>query len=93
MMEKAREFQVATLKSSPFWIICWTWKLLNPHSLMSLLLSFVFFDVAGPLFHWLRYIGYLPIVLLGVFSEAYMQTVMWHSIASASASPASSNVS
>ncbi len=81
MWEQARHFQVGTFKSSPFWIICWSWKLLNPHSLMSVLLCFVFFDCAGRVFVWLRYLGYLPIVSLGVFSEVYMQNAAtWHSL-------------
>ena len=78
--ERARAFQVATLKSSPFWLVCWSWKLLNPHSLMSFLLCLVFFDCAGRAFLWARYLGYIPIVVLGVFSELYMQSAMWGSI-------------
>ncbi len=87
MMEQARDFQVSTLKSSPFWIISWSWKMLNPHSLTSVLLCFVFFDCAGGVFAWLRYLGYLPIAALGLFSEVYMQTIMWHSLSASSASP------
>ena len=76
-------FQVSTLKSSPFWIISWSWKILNPHSQMSFLLCFVFFDRAGRVFLWLRYLGFIPLAALVACSEVHMQTVLWHTVATA----------
>lgn len=70
-----KNLQVADMKSTPFWIISWSWKLFNPHAQMSILLAFVFFDVAGKSFFWLRYLGFLPLATLVLSSETYMQFV------------------
>ncbi len=77
----AKDFQVTALKSSPLWIICWSWKLINPHAQMSLLLCFVFFDCAGSVFLWIRYLGFLPVMAVAAMSEVHMQTILWNSAA------------
>ncbi len=77
----AKDFQVAALKSTPLWIICWSWKLINPHAQMSLLLCFIFFDCAGSVFLWIRYLGFLPVMAVAAVSEVHMQTVLWNSAA------------
>lgn len=77
--KSAMDYQVGVFKSSPFWIICWSWKLLNPHSMMSFLLCFVFLDIAGLVFAKIRYLGFVPLFALVVSSELMMQTIRWRS--------------
>ena len=71
------ERQIGVFKSSPFWIISWSWKILNPHSMMSFCLCFVFLDLAVPVFTKIRFLGFVPLFALIVSSELLMQTIIW----------------
>lgn len=73
----AQELQTDTLRSAAFWIIAWSWRLLNPHALMSILLAAIFFDRAIDVFSWLQYLGFLPLFGLMVSSEVHLQTTVW----------------
>ena len=76
------------LKSSTFWTVCWSWRLANPHSHMSLLSLAVFFDCAGTVFAMARFLGFVPILALAAASEAHLQTTVWRlgTVAAAAAS-------
>ena len=60
-----------------FRIIVWSWRLLNPHALMSVLLVSIFFDKAVELFVWIQYLGFLPLLGLIVTSEVHLQATSW----------------
>ncbi len=55
----------------------WSWRLLNPHALMSVLLVSIFFDKEIDLFLWLQYLGFVPLLGLVATSEVHLQATEW----------------
>ena len=83
-MRSASFWYVNTTKILNLWpkkfffrIIVWSWRLLNPHALMSVLLVSIFFDKAVELFVWIQYLGFLPLLGLIVTSEVHLQATSW----------------
>lgn len=73
----AEQFQLDTLRSATFWIIAWSWRLLNPHAIMSVLLVSLFFDKGIEMLHWFQCLGFLPLVVLIFTSEVHLQATTW----------------
>jgi len=73
----AESFQLETMRSAAFWIIVWSWRLLNPHAIMSVLLVSIFFDREVELFLWLQWLGFLPLLGLIFTSEVHLQATGW----------------
>jgi len=73
----AEDFQLDTLRSATFWIIAWSWRLLNPHAIMSVLLASLFFDKGVETFIWCQFLGFLPLLVLIFTSEVHLQATAW----------------
>jgi len=73
----AEKFQLDTLRSATFWIIAWSWRLINPHAIMSILLITIFFDKLMETLHWVHCLGFLPLFVLIIMSEIHLQATAW----------------
>ena len=72
------KFQTETLQSAPFWIIVWSWRLLNPHAQMSFLLGAIFFDKTLEVFSWIQFLQFVPLAALIFSSEVHLQATAWN---------------
>ena len=73
--------QTQTMQSASFWIIVWSWKLLNPHALMATLQYSIFFDQYLSVISWIQYIAFAPMVVLVTMSEMHLQATklrLWY---------------
>jgi hypothetical protein len=78
LMGEVQKFQTETLQSAPFWIIVWSWRLLNPHAQMSFLLGAIFFDKTLEVFTWMQYLQFVPLAALIFTSEVHLQATSWN---------------
>lgn len=60
------------LKSNIFYIIIWFWRLTNGHSLMQLLIASVFIGKLWQFLDFIKYIGFLEIILLATTTELHI---------------------
>ena len=58
-------------------MIVWSWRLLNPHALMAVLLVAIFFDKGVELFYWIQWLGFIPLLGLIATSEVHLQATGW----------------
>ena len=72
-----QHFQTDTLQSAPFWIIVWSWRLLNPHAQMSFLLGAIFFDKTLEVFSRMQYLQFVPLLALIFTTEVHLQATCW----------------
>lgn len=73
--------QISTMQSASFWMIIWSWKLLNPHALMSTLQYSIFFDQYLSVISWIQYIAFAPMFVLVFMSEMHLQATrlrLWY---------------
>lgn len=72
------DFQTKETQSATFWIVSWSWKILNPHALMNFYLYSIFLDFGIPVLIHLHLIGFIPLLILAFTSEIHLQTIMWN---------------
>lgn len=60
------------LKSNIFYIIIWFWRLTNGHSLMQMLIASVFIGKLWQFLDFIKYIGFVEIILLGTITELHI---------------------
>ena len=73
--------QISIMQSSSFWMIVWSWKVLNQHALMSILQYSIFFDQHVSVIRWIQYIAFAPILVVVVISEMHLQATrfrLWY---------------
>jgi hypothetical protein len=73
--------QTNTMQSASFWMIIWSWKLLNPHALMATLQYSIFFDQYLSVISWIQYIAFSPMFVLVFMSEMHLQATklrLWY---------------
>jgi len=73
--------QTNTMQSASFWMIVWSWKLLNPHALMATLQYSIFFDQYLSVISWIQYIAFSPMFVLVFMSEMHLQATklrLWY---------------
>ena len=76
-MGDVQQFQTDTFQSAPFWIIVWSWRLLNPHAQMSFLLGAIFFDKTLEVFSRMQYLQFVPLLALIFTTEVHLQATGW----------------
>ena len=70
-----------TIQSASFWMIIWSWKLLDPHALLATLQYSIFFDQHNSVISWIQYIAFAPLLVLVVMSEMHLQATklrLWY---------------
>ena len=71
------DFQISVLQSTSFWIIAWTWKLLNPNATLSIYLYTIFFDFGVPFMVFFQYLAFVPLLGLAFISECHTKSIEW----------------
>lgn len=70
-----------TMQSASFWMIIWSWKLLDPHALLATLQYSIFFDQHFSVISWIQYIAFAPMLVLVIMSELHLQATklrLWY---------------
>lgn len=70
-----------TIQSASFWMIIWSWKLLDPHALLATLQYSIFFDQHNSVISWIQYIAFAPMLVLVLMSEMHLQATqlrLWY---------------
>lgn len=60
------------LKSNIMYIIIWFWRLTNGHSLMQMLITSVFFGKLWQFLEFIKYIGFVEIIILATVTELHI---------------------
>ena len=61
------------LKSSPMWMVCYFWRLVNPQNLTQLQLLAILYGKEADLLLSIQLLGFLPPVIVGLCSYVHLQ--------------------